>query len=353
MIGIGILGCGRWGVNYIRVFEELVSTDVKGVYDPSEISLRRVRERFPSINTVDSVEMILDDRTIDAVIVATPATTHYELVRKALFADKHVLVEKPVALRREHTEEIIELACMKKKVLMVGHTFLFNAGIRRLKEYIKDPSFGKIYYMYSTRTNMGPIRKDVNALWDLAPHDISIFNFLVDTLPEWVSATGTRLFNNGREDVGFVTLGYNNGIIANIHVSWADPYKVREVVVVGSKRRIMFDDLENLERIRIFEKGVMEDGDPVNFGEFRLLMRDGDIISPRIENTEPLKEQCRHFVECITEGKEPISDGSTGLQVIDVMLAVNESLNMQGVPVRVRGTSPEDSRTRPISLRKG
>ncbi len=333
MVRTAVIGCGRWGMNYVRVLDELPEAGVEYVFDADTARMERVLERFPHIKAAATMEELIDG--VEAVVVATPASTHHEVVKSALLKDRHVLVEKPIALTVEDTVEMIELSRARGKVLMVGHTFLFNSGIRKLKELLTEPSFGKVHYLYATRTNMGPIRHDVNALWDLATHDVSIFNYLLDSKPEWVSATGSRLFGNGREDVCFVTLVYPSNVMANIHVSWADPYKVREVVAVGSRRRIVFDDLESLERIKIFEKGVLQDDDAMNYGEFRLLMRDGDILSPRIENTEPLREQCAHFIRSIEEGRETISDGVTGLNVITALIAAERSLKRQGAPVKV------------------
>ena len=334
MVRTAVIGCGRWGMNYIRVLGELPCSRVDYIYDSDGTRMEKALERFPSVKAAAAMDELID--AVDAVVVATPASTHHEIVKKALSRERHVLVEKPIALTVEDTLEMIDLARSRGKVLMVGHTFLFNSGIKKLKECIKEPSFGKVHYLYATRTNMGPIRHDVNALWDLATHDVSIFNYLLDSRPEWVSATGSKLFGNGREDVCFITLAYPSNVIANIHVSWADPYKVREVVAVGSRRRVVFDDLESLERIKIFEKGVLQDHDAMSYGEFRLLMRDGDILSPRIENREPLREQCAHFIRSVEENESKIlSDGVTGLNVIAPLIAADRSLKMHGAPVEV------------------
>lgn len=335
MVNVAVVGCGRWGMNYVRVFEELSGTRVDWAFDKDELCLKRLVHRFPTVKAARTLKEITRCSDLDAVIVAAPAADHYEIVKQCLKAGKHVLVEKPIALTVEDATEMISLAAEMGKVLMVGHTFIFNSGIRKLKEYIKDESFGKMYYLHATRTNMGPIRQDVNAVWDLAPHDVSIFNYLLDKKPQWVSATGVRLFDTSREDVGFLTIGYPDNVIGNIHVSWADPYKVREVVAVGSRRRITFNDLESLERVKVFEKGVVRETGAESYGEFRLLMRDGDILSPRVENTEPLKEQCLHFLECLHEGTKPESDGNMGLEIIKVMAAADESLKMQGAPVEI------------------
>ncbi|MCB0214358.1 MAG: gfo/Idh/MocA family oxidoreductase, partial [Anaerolineae bacterium] len=200
---------------------------------------------------------------------------------------------------------------------------------------------GQIYYLYARRTNLGPIRRDVNALWDLAPHDISIFNYLLDSVPEWVSAVGVKALGNCREDVGFISLGYPNGVVGHIHVSWADPNKVREVVVVGSDRRIVFDDLNALERVKIFEKGITStSGEATSFGEFQFMIRDGDIISPRVEVNEPLKTQCIHFLECVAHNFIPFTSGQAGKEVVQVMEAIDLSLQYHGVPISVGSQNP-------------
>jgi predicted dehydrogenase len=247
-----------------------------------------------------------------------------------------VLVEKPITTSSEEADDLAAMAESRGLVLMVGHTFVFNGGIKRIREYIEQGEIGRIYYLYASRTNLGPIRRDVNALWDLAPHDISIFNFLLGSVPEWVSAVGLRVLRNCREDVGFITLGYPGGVIGHIHVSWADPNKVRELVVVGSNRRVAFDDMDPQEPVRIFEKSVTSsEGEPSSYGEYQFLMRDGDIISPRIESSEPLKNQARHFLECVADGKRPISNASVGRDVVRIMEAIDRSVALNGAPVTI------------------
>jgi predicted dehydrogenase len=269
-------------------------------------------------------------------VVATPATTHHAIVRQCLEAGKHILSEKPLTINIEHAEELLQLADESGKVLMVGHTFLYNSGIRKMKELIDQEDFGALYYLHATRTNLGPIREDVNVVWDLASHDVSIFNYLLGAQPTHVSAVGSQLLGNSHHDVAFITLTYPGGVIGNIHVSWADPNKVREVVVVGSTKRIVFDDTNNMERIRVFEKGVAPSPqEAASFGEYHLLIRDGDIISPRLVTSEPLKNQGLHFVECIREGKKPLSDGANGRDVVRVMVAIDQSLNERGFPIEI------------------
>jgi predicted dehydrogenase len=233
-------------------------------------------------------------------------------------------------------EDLLAVAESQSAILMVGHTFIFNAGIRKVKEY-NQLGDGRVYYAYARRTNLGPIRRDVNALWDLAPHDIAIFNYLLDSVPQWVSAVGGRVLRNCREDVGFITLGYPDNILGHIQVSWADPNKAREVVIVRSDRRIVFNDLNGSEQVRVFEKGVSAiEPEPLNYGESRFQIRDGDIISPRVEPSEPLKNQCRHFLECVLQGKRPITGGPEGRDVVQVLEAVNRSIERNGQQVEIR-----------------
>ena len=335
-IGIGIIGCGNWGMNYVRVFGELPQATVVAVSDLRADRLKLVKQRFPTVRTCLGYEELLGDSEIESVVISTPATSHYAIAKECLLNRKHVLVEKPMTTNIEQAEELVALAEEMDVVLMVGHTFLYNAGIRKMKTCIDDDDFGEVYYLHATRTNLGPIRKDVNALWDLASHDVSILNYLLDCKPTWVSAVGAKVLRNSREDVGFITLGYPDDIVGNIRVSWADPNKVREVIVVGSNRRICFDDLNTMERIRIFEKGVIsERAETGGFGEFRFLVRDGDIISPRIEASEPLKNEAAHFLDCIRTGTEPLTGGRNGLDVVEVMVAIQDSVARNGAPMQV------------------
>ncbi|MBW1782634.1 MAG: Gfo/Idh/MocA family oxidoreductase [Deltaproteobacteria bacterium] len=334
MINIGIVGCGYWGINYVRVFNELSGVSVRRVCDVSDQRLHMVHNRFPDVFPGSVLKDLLSDPEIDAVVIATPAADHYATVKASLLYDKHVLVEKPLTTRVEEAEELVELAKERECTLMVGHTFLYNPGIAKIKECVDDSDFGTIYYLHATRTHLGLIREDVNAMWDLAPHDISIFSFLLDKQPLWASAVAGT-FLNGRPDVGFINLGYPDGVVGNIHVSWIDSNKVREVVVVGSKKRVVFNDLNNLERIRIYEKGASVSADVNSFGEFQLQLRDGDIISPSFETSEPLKNQCMHFMDCVANGNAPLSGGDKGLDVVRVMAAIDRSVEQRGTAVEI------------------
>jgi predicted dehydrogenase len=271
---IAVVGCGYWGMNYVRIFNELLDARLVAICDERSERLREAGSRFPGVDLTTDVEDVAAHPDVDAVVVCTEATTHYNVTRRLLSAGKHVLVEKPLTTTTADAQELIALAKSKSAVLMVGHTFVFNAGIQKVKEYVQMGQ-GRVYYLYARRTNLGPIRRDVNALWDLAPHDIAIFNYLLDSVPEWVSAVGGKVLRNCRHDVGFISLGYPGNIIGHIHVSWADPDKAREVVIVRSDKRIVFNDLNGIEQVRVFEKGVSTlEEEPLNYGESRFEIRD-------------------------------------------------------------------------------
>lgn len=335
-IGIAVIGCGYWGINYVRVFNELPETRVVAVCDTQLERLQEVKKRFPDVAITSQVAEVANSADVDAVVVCTEASSHYNIVRQCLEQNKHTLVEKPMTTEVSDAQALIHLAEAQGVTLMTGHTFLYNPAIRKVKDYIVKDKIGQLYYLYARRTNLGPIRRDVNVVWDLATHDISIFNYLLDDIPVWVSAVGGRVLRNGREDVAFVSVGYKDGLVGHIHVSWADPNKVREVVVVGSDMRIVFDDLNNLEKVRVFEKGVASSSaEAPSYGEYHFLVRDGDIISPRIEVSEPLKNQCLHFLECFTQGKQPVTGGWEGLVVVQVMSAIDQSIARHGTPIEI------------------
>ena len=339
-VRVGLIGYGYWGPNYARVFSDLPESSFAAVCDQSAERLQKALARLPHIRGFSDARELLRQDDVDAVVISTPASTHFDLARQALDGGRHVLVEKPLALTVEHCNRLCELAGRSRQTLMVAHTFLYNPGIRKMKECMQSEDFGRLYYVHSTRTNLGPIRQDVNALWDLAPHDISIFNYLLGEQPVWASAVGSCALGSSREDVGFITLGYSNRVIGNIHVSWADPNKVREVVAVGSRRRVVFDDLNDLERVRIFEKGVSaSEIDTHTYGEFKLLVRDGDILSPHIEPSEPLKNQAAEFLASIIANRQPFSNAAAGTEVVRTLVAAEASMRQHGRAVEVQGCS--------------
>jgi predicted dehydrogenase len=340
-IGIAVLGCGYWGINYVRVLSEMPDVQVV-VCDQRVDRLRDVVRRFPRAMVATNVDDALGHESVTAAIICTEANSHFKIARQCLLAGKHVLVEKPIATKVAEADALMALARSKQLILMVGHTFLYNPGVRKVKDYIRTREIGRVYYLYARRTNLGPIRHDVNALWDLAPHDISIFNYLMDSRPSWVSAVGARVLRNGREDVGFVSLGYPDRVVGHIHVSWADPHKVREVVVVGSDKRIVFNDLQATEQVRVFEKGVSPAEQEELIGEFPLVMRDGAIISPRVEPGEPLKIESQHFLDCITNNSQPLTRAEDGRDVVSVLEGIDLSIAQNGAPVEIAGGNADE-----------
>jgi predicted dehydrogenase len=335
-VRLALIGFGYWGPNYARVLSELPGAELTVICDQRADRLSLVQQRYRNVATCERIEDLFARDDVDAVVIATPASTHETLVRAALTAGRHVLVEKPMALDGPGCESLCDLAEARGRLLMVGYTFLYNGGVRKMKEVMAPEQFGKPYYLHATRTNLGPIRQDVNAAWDLAPHDIAIFNYLLDETPRWASAIGTRVLKSDREDITFATLGYSNDVIGNIHVSWADPNKVREVVAVGSRRRVVFDDLNDAERVRVYERGVSA-GEAIadSYGEFKLLVRDGDIISPKVPPSEPLKNQCLDFVQAVATGKPPLVTGRFGIGVVRTLTAIDASMRARGAAVEV------------------
>ena len=345
-LGVAVVGCGYWGVNYVRVFSELAGARVEVICDSREERLREVGRRFPEASLETSLTDALQREGVDAAVICTGATTHHDVAARCLEAGKHVLVEKPIATTVDDAQALLDLATSQGVTLMVGHTFLYNAGVQKVKDYVDQGDLGQLRYLYARRTNLGPIRHDVNAIWDLAPHDISVFNHLLGGEPAWVSAVGIRALGSVREDAGFISLGYPGGVVGNIHVSWADPNKVRELVVVGSDKRVAFDDTNMLEQVRVFEKGVtLEQGEATSYGEYHLRMRDGDIISPKVTVSEPLKNQCQHFLDCVNQGAKPRTDARAGLEVVRTLAAIDRSTEQNGAPVSISTptTSPAEA----------
>ena len=336
-LGIAVIGSGYWGGNYVRLFTELPDTRVVAVCDQLTENLKRIDARFPGLKLTTNTDDLLQMDDIDAVVISTNATSHYAIAQRFIRARKPVLLEKPMTISVRDAEALVELAEDSGTVLMVGHIYLYNTAIREVKTYIECGAIGRLYYLYAQRTNLGPIRDDVNALWDLAPHDIAVFNYLVGASPVWVSAVGHRVLDSC-EDVGFIVLGYANNIIGQIHVSWVDPDKVRQIVVVGSEMRILFNDLNPQEPVRIFEKGVQVRPDiPAAYDQDRFSIRNGNIVSPNIKLTEPLRAQGMHFVDCVRNGTRPLSDGRNGLEVVRVMEAIDHSIRQRGAPARLTG----------------
>lgn len=335
-VHVGVIGCGHWGPNHIRVFSTLSGSRVVAVADHDANRLGSVGQLYPQVRLVNDYHELLEHVPLDAVVVATPTRTHYKIAKEALEHGKHVLVEKPLCLTVIEGEELVKLARQYGGVLMVGQVFLFHNGILKLKEFLEFGDLGKIYYIGSTRTNLGPIRQDVNAVYDLASHDISILNFLLGSCPYEVSAVGEAFLQNGVEDIAFISLRYPNDVLARIHASWLDPRKVREITIVGDKKMVTWDDLATLGTVQVYDKGVVREAYYEDYGHFQLLAREGDIMIPRIKFEEPLKNQARYFLGAIRKGKADVSDGESGLNVIRTIEAIQQSLKGRGVPVKVQ-----------------
>lgn len=340
MINIAQVGCGYWGPNLLRNFVQSSNCDVKIVADINDERLSYVNRVYPHIKTTKRYEDILEDNSIDAVVLATPAGSHYEISEKIIKKGKHVLVEKPLALKTSEVRNLITLAEKYKRILMVGHTFVYNTAVHTLKDYIKADELGKLYYIYSQRLNLGKVRDDVNAMWNLALHDISILLYVLDSEPVSVSAKGVSYIQRNIEDVVFITILFENDIVAHIHVSWLDPSKVRKMTFVGSKKMIVYDDISDY-KIRIFDKGIDKKniyeslGEFDDFGKFQLIHRAGDIFIPKIKFDEPLKVECEHFISCILNGEKPVSDGYDGLRVINLLESASKSLDENGKEILI------------------
>lgn len=333
--GISVMGLGHWGPHYVRIFSQLPDCRLVSFCDTDAGRVKEMSDAFPGALATADPEEIYRSEDVNAVIVATPASTHFDIAMRCIEGGKDLLVEKPLALTAAECGRLVEAAARRGTILMVGHTFIYNAGVNKIKEIADAGDLGRIYYLLFTRTHLGLIREDVSAVWDLAPHDVSIASYILGDKPEGVSAVGSAFLKDGRQDVAFANIFYPDGVVANIHVSWIDSNKERRVTVVGSERRVVFDDLNNLETVKIFEKGVSVEKPVSDFGEFRLLLRDGDIISPRIEPSEPLKNMCRHFLDCLRTRQKPMTDGVSGLQTVKVMEAIEQSLVGKGCYVPI------------------
>jgi predicted dehydrogenase len=328
---IAVIGCGKWGPNHVRGFASLPGCRVDVIVDLDPERLEAVRQVHPAVRCEQDHWAALDDPAIDAVVIATPMLTHYQLVRDALSAGKHVLCEKPLCETSKEGEELVELARAKDLRLMVGHVFLFNPGVEKLRELVRGGDLGRLYYLAGFRTNLGPIRDDANAAYDLAAHDIAIFNWLLGAEPESVSATGAAFIQPDVEDVVFLSLRYPDGVLAGIQASWLDPKKVRQITAVGSKRMATWDDLQLTAPLAILDKGASAIQDYGDFGEFlRLSTWDGDIRLPKVRSEEPLKAQARHFLDAVLGGPVRRSDGAFAVGVVRTLEAVAASIRAGG-----------------------
>ena len=339
-IGIGVVGTGDWGANLVRNFASLPEARLVALCDTDPKHLARTAARYPGARAVADVAEIAGDPAVRAVVVSASAVSHYPVARAMIEAGKDVFVEKPLALQVDQAEALVRLARERERVLMVGHLLLYHPGVRYLKELVRSGDLGDVLYIYSQRVNLGKVRRDENALWSFAPHDLSVILHLLEVEPLDVVARGSAFLQGKVEDVVFVDLRFPGGRIAHVHVSWLDPHKLRKFTVVGSRKMVVFDDMEASEKIKIYDKGVDRGGEVVSYGD-SLTVRSGDILIPRISLQEPLTLECRHFLECVRDRRTPLTDGADGLRVVKVLAAAQASLDAGGTPVAIAPATQE------------
>lgn len=336
-VRVGVVGVGYWGPNLLRNFHNCPGAEATWACDLNADRLAHMGSLYPTVKTTSDYQELLDDEALDAVVLATPANTHCELACRAMDAGKHVFVEKPMANSAEECRRMVAKAEETGRKIMVGHTFLYNSVVKTIKEMITSGELGDILYIYINRLNLGLFRDDCNVVWDLAPHDIAILGYLLDSDPESLVATGHAYVQPKIEDVAFINLRYPGGVMAHLHVSWLDPNKVRRLTIVGSKKMLVYDDVSTTEKLRIYDKGVTVLPHYDTFGEFQLSYRYGDIVLPRIDDSEPLKHEAQHFVDAIREDRNPLSDGQNGLVVVEALEAACRSIEAGGQHVELNG----------------
>ena len=346
-VKIALIGLGYWGPSLARVLASIDGAELYALCDVRRERLAHVRRLYPKCRTTTNYETVLSDSQIDAVVIATPVCTHFDLAKQTLQAGKHVMVEKPMAQTTDQCRELIAIAEKNQLTLMVGHVFIYNPAVRMVKDIIRSGQLGQVYYIYSQRLNLGRVRQDVNAMWNFAPHDLSILCYWLGEEPARVSARGYSYILPGIEDVVFLTLDFPGNIGSNIHISWLDPRKVRRITVVGSEKMVVYDDVNSDGRIMVYDKGVSKKfiandqdnhsslslGEFENFGEFQLLLRAGDVLIPKLDFSEPLKNEFEHFVQCVQTGQSPITDGYSAFKVVRILEAAQSSLRQNGVTV--------------------
>jgi predicted dehydrogenase len=336
MVGVGIIGYGYWGPNLVRNVIEASGATVRMVCDQRRGRLDQAAVRFPGVRTTTSADELIADPAVDAIAIATPVSTHFHFAMRALTAGKHVLVEKPLASTAEEGRRLIEEAARRGLVLMVDHTFVYTGAVRKIREVVSAGDLGDIYYYDSVRVNLGLFQHDVSVIWDLAVHDLSILDYVLGARPRAVSATGMSHVAHGPENVAYLTLFFADALIAHLHVNWLAPVKVRRTLIGGSRKMIVYDDLEPSEKVKVYDRGISV-GDQGTEGVYQLLVsyRTGDMWAPRLDLTEALQVEVAHFIDCIEGRARPITDGDAGLRVVTIMEAATRSMEGQGRPVDV------------------
>lgn len=332
-LGVGVVGYGYWGPNLVRNFDQLAN--LVACCDLEQSNLKKIKEAYPQVEGSQDWRDVIDHPRVEAVVIATSAHTHYELAKAALLQDKHVFVEKPLALSSGHASELTNLAEDKAKTLMVGHLLVYHPAVKAIRSYLETGLIGKTRYLYSQRLNLGKVRRDENALWSLAPHDISvILHVMGGVSPDEVSCRGESYLRDGVQDVVFCSLHFPDKVLAHLHVSWLDPHKIRKLTIVGDKKMVVFDDMESTEKIRVYDKGVEGPSEYRRYGE-DLTLRFGEILIPPVVMKEPLRLECQHFIDCVVGGQKPVSGGPEGLRVVQVLEAAQKSMENRGAPVPI------------------
>jgi predicted dehydrogenase len=331
MLKVGLIGFGYWGPNLARVLNQIRECEFVACCDPNPEHLKRAINQYPYLKGFSHAEEMWP--LVDAVVIATPISTHYGLAREALLRGKHVIVEKPLAHESGRAEELVMLADRKKLILMTGHTFIYSPPVIKVKELINSGALGKLHYISLSRVNLGLYQKDVDVIWDLAVHDVSILLHWLNEMPVWGTSFGRSCVQKNKNDVAFLWLRFPSGVIASIEISWLSPQKMRRTTVIGSDKMVVYDDTETSEKIKVYDSGVILHN-PESFGEFQLTYRTGDMIAPKLSNVEPLVAECDHFLECIKTGKQPRTGGGFGLKVVQVLEMVSQSNQDQPISPR-------------------
>ncbi|MDQ1639857.1 MAG: hypothetical protein QOF62_3196 [Pyrinomonadaceae bacterium] len=336
MIKVGVIGYGYWGPNLVRNFMDAPGSTVVAVCDLRTERLAQLRIRYPTIHTVNDPNLLFNDSSLDAIVIATPVSSHFELAMAALRAGKHVLVEKPLAANSEQATQLIDEAARRKRVLMVDHTFVYTAAVRKIRELLNANALGDIYYYDAVRVNLGLFQHDVNVIWDLAIHDLSIMDYVLPAKATAVSATGISHIPGQPENVAYMTLFFDNRMIAHVHVNWLTPVKVRHTLIGGSEKMILYDDLEPSEKVKIYDKGVTISQSAEAVYEMLVSYRSGDMWAPRLDATEALQTEALHFIDCLENGEQPATDGQAGLRLVRTVEAAEKSLRAKGQLVEIQ-----------------
>jgi len=350
-IKVAIVGGGYWGQNLIRNFWEVDEGELTFICDLDPKALARAQRRYPTVQVTRHYRELLDSPRVDAIVLATPVSTHYEYARQALLAGKHVLVEKPLARSTAEVLDLMELAEKQGKLLMVDHTFLYTAAVRRMKEMVSRGEIGDMLYFDSVRINLGLVQSDINVMWDLAPHDFAILNYLCDSDPIAVSAVGARHLGCPYENIAYVTARYDSPLIAHFHVNWLSPVKVRTTLVGGSSKMIVYDDMESSEKIKVYDRGFTVNHDPERRERLLTGYRNGDMLAPNLETTEALRLMARDFVCSILENRQPLSDAVSGYRVVRLLEAAQQSIEKNGREVTLLGPEIGRPAAKVVSMR--